>query len=96
VVLRVLVAAGLLGSAWVHYDLWRTGFSAISVIGPLFLVNAVAGVVIAVASWPGGTGFQRSPRRIRGRHARAYLLSVTIGLFNVKEQFTSRPRYGAW
>jgi hypothetical protein len=90
-VLRVLVAAGLLGSAWVHYDLWRTGFSAISVIGPLFLVNAVAGVVIAVAilAWRhwipalAAAGFGAATLG-------AYLLSVTIGLFNVKEQFTSQ------
>jgi hypothetical protein len=90
-VLRVLVAAGLLGSAWVHYALWRTGFSDIGVIGPLFLVNAVAGVVIAVAilAWRhwlpalAAAGFGAATLG-------AYLLSVTIGLFNVKEQFTSQ------
>lgn len=49
-VLRILVVLGLLGSAWVHYDLWQfQDFSEISVVGPLFLVNAVAGVVIAIA-----------------------------------------------
>jgi hypothetical protein len=91
-VLRVLVAAGLLGSAWVHYDLWRyQGYSDISVIGPLFLVNAVAGVVIAVAilAWRhwlpalAAAGFGAATLG-------AYLLSVTVGFFNVKEQFTSQ------
>ncbi|GAB2966981.1 hypothetical protein LWP59_21425 [Amycolatopsis acidiphila] len=49
-VLRVLVILGLLGSAWVHYDLYANeGFSDIPTIGPLFLVNVVAGVAIAVA-----------------------------------------------
>lgn len=53
-VLRILVTAGLLGSAWVHYDLWASeGFSDIPAVGPLFLVNAIAGVVIAtgVLAW---------------------------------------------
>lgn len=48
--LRILVVLGLLGSAWVHFDLWQFEyFSQIDVIGPLFLVNTVAGVVIAIA-----------------------------------------------
>ncbi|HET6504649.1 MAG TPA: hypothetical protein VFG87_28200 [Amycolatopsis sp.] len=48
--LRVAVILGLLGSAWVHYDLWQNeGFSDIDVIGPMFLINAIAGLVIAVA-----------------------------------------------
>jgi hypothetical protein len=45
--LRVAVIAGLLGSAWVHYDLWRNGFSDIKIVGDLFLVNVASGVVIA-------------------------------------------------
>ncbi|MCU1680174.1 MAG: Conserved putative rane protein [Amycolatopsis sp.] len=88
---RVLVAAALLGSAWVHYDLWRNGFSDIAVIGPLFLVNAVAGVVIAVGvlAWSHwipaflAAGFGASTLG-------AYVLSVTVGLFNVQEQFTTQ------
>lgn len=48
--MRILVILGLLGSAWIHYDLWQfQDFSDISVVGPLFLVNVVAGVVIAIA-----------------------------------------------
>jgi hypothetical protein len=88
---RAVVAAALLGSAWVHYDLWRDGFSDIDVIGPLFLVNAVAGVVIAVAvlAWnhwiPAflAAGFGVATLG-------AYVLSVTVGLFGVNEQFTTQ------
>jgi hypothetical protein len=45
--LRVVGAAALLVSAGVHLFLWFDGVRNQSV-GPLFLVNAVAGVVIAV------------------------------------------------
>jgi hypothetical protein len=89
--IRVLVAAGLLGSAWVHYDLWRTGFRDISVVGPLFLVNAVAGAVIAVVilvwrHWLPALAAIGFGAATLG----AYVLSVTVGFFNVREQFTSR------
>jgi hypothetical protein len=88
---RILVAAALLGSAWVHYYLWQDGFSDIDVIGPLFLVNAVAGVVIAVAvlAWrhwlPAffAAGFGVATLG-------AYVISVTVGLFDVQEQFTTQ------
>jgi hypothetical protein len=90
--LRILVALGLLGSAWVHYDLWGSGgFRDIAVIGPLFLVNAAAGVVIAVVvlGWHhwlpvlAAIGFGAATLG-------AYVLSVTVGLFGVQEQFTTQ------
>ncbi|TNC27029.1 hypothetical protein [Amycolatopsis alkalitolerans] len=90
-VLRVLVILGLLGSAWVHYDLYANqGYSDIATIGPLFMVNAVAGVVIAVAVlvWQhwlpalGAIGFGAVTLI-------AYLISLTPGgLFGVHERFT--------
>ncbi|GHF38645.1 hypothetical protein AMYBAR_004301 [Amycolatopsis bartoniae] len=89
-VLRVLVVLGLLGSAWVHYDLYANqGFSDIDKIGPLFLVNVVAGVVIALAvllwhHWLpvlAAVGFGAVTLV-------AYLISLTPGgLFGVHEQF---------
>jgi hypothetical protein len=94
-VLRVLVAAGLLGSAWVHYVLWRDdGFRDIDVIGPLFLVNVVAGVVIAIAvlAWRhwlpalGAAGFGAATLG-------AYVLSATVGFFGVKEPFNTQAEY---
>jgi hypothetical protein len=47
--LRVAGAALLVGMAWIHYHLWVLGYSSQSLIGPLFLTNAVAGVVLALA-----------------------------------------------
>jgi hypothetical protein len=88
--LRVLVILGLLGSAWVHYALWQNqGFSDIAVVGPLFLVNAIAGLVIAgaVLAWRHwfpvllAIGFGAVTLV-------AFLLSLTSGgLFGVHEQF---------
>ena len=48
VVLRILGAAGLLGNGWVHYHLWDQGYRSIKTIGPLFLLDAIAAVVLAV------------------------------------------------
>jgi hypothetical protein len=92
--IRILVAAALLGSAWVHYDLWQEGFKDIAVIGPLFLVNVLAGVVLAIAvlAWRhwlpalGAAGFGVATLG-------AYVLSVTVGLFNVHEQFKTPAEF---
>ena len=46
--LRVIVALAVLLSGAVHFRLWTEGMRDLSVIGPLFLLNAVAAVVIAV------------------------------------------------
>jgi hypothetical protein len=45
---RLIAAAAVLVSAYVHLKEWVDGFKHVHVIGPLFIVNAVAGVVIAV------------------------------------------------
>lgn len=45
---RSLAAAGVLVSAVVHLVLWTRGYEDIPLVGPLFLVNAVSGVVLAV------------------------------------------------
>jgi hypothetical protein len=47
--LRGLVAVGLAGSAAVHLVLYGQGWSDLHVVGPLFLVNGIAGIVGAVA-----------------------------------------------
>ena len=46
--LRGVVAVCVVVSGVVHWQLWRAGERAIDVVGPAFLVNAVAGVVIGV------------------------------------------------
>ncbi|WP_216216379.1 hypothetical protein [Amycolatopsis aidingensis] len=93
VVLRGLIVLGLLGSAWVHLDLWLLGYRDIETIGPLFLVNVVAGVVIAigVACWRhwlpalAAAGFGAVTLG-------AFLLSVTVGLFGMQGVWTGTPQ----
>ncbi|MFF0144258.1 hypothetical protein ATK36_0135 [Amycolatopsis sulphurea] len=93
--MRALGALGLAGSAAVHFILyWHGGYSEIAVVGPLFLVNGVAGVLIAVAllTWRHWLpafltlGFG-------GVTLLAYLLSVTVGFYGVHDQFTSQYEY---
>jgi hypothetical protein len=45
---RLIAAAAVLISAYVHLKEWIDGYRHVHVIGPLFVVNVVAGVVIAV------------------------------------------------
>ena len=86
--LRILTAAGVLVSGVVHLWLWADGFRDIEVIGPLFMVNAVAGVVIAVlvVAWRhwlpllAAVGFGASTLG-------AFLISAAVGLFGVRETF---------
>lgn len=86
-VARGVTVAAVLLSADIHLALYFDGFSDISVIGPLFLLNAVGGIVIGVAvlvwrHWLpvlGAVGFGALTLA-------AYLLSRTIGLFGVHEQ----------
>ncbi len=90
--LRWLTAAGVLVSAVAHLWLWFDGFRDIDWIGPLFLVNAAAGVVIAglVLRWRSwippflAAGFGATTLG-------AFLISTTVGLFGVQEIF-----WGTW
>jgi hypothetical protein len=45
---RIIAAIAVLVSAYVHLYEWLNGMRHVHVIGPLFVVNIVAGVVIAV------------------------------------------------
>lgn len=47
-IVRFIAAAAVVVSAYVHLKLWSDGMRHVHVIGPLFLVNVVAGAVIAV------------------------------------------------
>jgi hypothetical protein len=95
-ILRALVALGLLGSARVHWVVWQDWAKDMAVVGPSFLANVVAGVVIAIAVlvW-------RSPLPAIAAIAfglatlAAYALSLTVGFFGVQEQFaTSEEVWG--
>lgn len=46
--LRLLAAALILIQGTTHVQRWLDGYRAVEVIGPLFVVNAVAAVVVAV------------------------------------------------
>jgi hypothetical protein len=91
--LRILAAVGVLVSAAVHLKLWwADGYRDIAVIGPSFMLNAVAGVVIAVLlivwrHWVPlalAIGFGAATLG-------AFIISATVGLFGVHETWT-----GVW
>lgn len=92
VALRVLTAATVLVSGYVHLKLWNDGFRDLHVIGPAFLVNAAAAGVIAVAlvAWRHwlppvlAVGFGASTLG-------AFVVSATRGLYGVHEVWT-----GTW
>lgn len=87
---RGLAAAGVLLSAVVHLDLWDLqGFRDISVIGPLFLLNGIAGIALGVTvlCWRhwlpalAAAGFGVAT-------VGAFWISVWHGLFGVQESAT--------
>jgi hypothetical protein len=89
---RGFAAAGVLLSAVVHLDLWQQGFRDIHTIGPLFLLNVIAGLVIGVAllvwrHWlpaVAAVGFGLAT-------VIAFWISMTHGLFGVKETASGMP-----
>ena len=91
---RGLAVAGVLLSADVHFDLWyANGFREIATIGPLFLLNAIGGLIVGLVllCWRhwlpalAAAGFDVATLV-------AFYLSVTIGLFNFKEIATGEPQ----
>ena len=46
--LRAVLAVCVIVSGVVHFQRWRTGMRYVDIVGPAFLLNAVAGVVIGV------------------------------------------------
>lgn len=90
--LRLLTAAGVLVSAFVHLWLWFDGFRHLHVVGPAFMVNAVAGIVIVflLLRWPGwiplflSVGFGACTLS-------AFTVSTTVGLFGTHDVWS-----GGW
>jgi hypothetical protein len=90
--MRVLAAVGVLVSAVVHLRLWFDGFRDIHVVGPAFMLNAVAGLAIAVAlvlwrHWVPpllAVGFGASTLG-------AFIIAATVGLYGVHEVWS-----GGW
>jgi hypothetical protein len=83
---RGLAAAGVLLAAVVHLDLWVQGFRSISTVGPLFMLDFIAGMIIGVGvlvwrHWlpaVAAAGFGAAT-------VVAFWISVVHGLFGVKE-----------
>lgn len=89
-VARGLAAAGVLLSAAVHLDLWDVqDYRHIHVIGPLFLLNVIGGLIIGVAvlvwrHWlPALAAAGFGTATLIG-----FWISVTIGLFGFTESAT--------
>lgn len=87
--LRLITATAVVVSGAVHLLLWQDGYRDIDVIGPLFLLNAVAGAAIGVVvlGWwhwlplLAAVGFGASTLG-------AFALSTTVGLFGISEQWS--------
>ena len=87
--LRIVAALAALVSALAHLRLWLDGMRDISMIGPAFMVNAIAGVVIALLlllrrDWVPAflvLGFGASTLG-------ALVISSTVGLFGYHESWT--------
>ena len=91
ITLGLVVGAALLASSGViHLQLWATGYRTIPTIGPLFLLQGIAGVVLAVVLllWRrllvvvAGAGFMVAT--IGG-----LLISVEFGLFGFMDTFAA-------
>ncbi len=79
-------AALLVGSAAIHLHLWSTGYRHIPTIGPLFLLQGIVGIGLALTvavtrrAWASMAGALFALSTIGG-----LLLSVEIGLFGFKD-----------
>lgn len=91
---RGLAAAGVLVSAEVHFNLWYAdGFADIVGIGPMFLLNAIGGLVIGLVllcwrHWLPALAASGFGILSLG----AFALSVTVGLFGLKEVAGGEPQ----
>jgi hypothetical protein len=91
--LRGLTAAGVLLSAVVHLQLYTEGFKDIATIGPLFMLNAIAGLLIGTALliWPHWlTSFVAAG--FGAATLAAFYISVTVGLFGLNETASGTPQ----
>jgi hypothetical protein len=88
-VLAGIGAAFLVWSAVIHLELWSDGYKDISVIGPLFLVQAIACIVVAVAivalRW---LALLAAGAVAGAATAVGLLLSVYVGLFGYTESLS--------
>lgn len=92
--LRVAGAVLLAAMGWLHLDLWADGYRTIDVIGPAFLLNAIAGFGLAVLLLAAPRGLLPWAAALGALVAAgtlaALLLSTTVGLFGFVES-TAAP-----
>lgn len=95
--MRLLAAAAALVSGAVHLKLWFDGTRDLDVIGPAFMVNAIAGAVIAalLLAWRHWVplflafGFGLSTLA-------AFIISATVGLFDVHASWSGFYTWAAF
>jgi len=90
VLLRLACVALLAWIGYIHLHLWAEGYRQIPTDGPLFLLDAIAGLALAAVLlvWP---------RPLAGLLAAGYtagtlgalLISLTVGLFGFKESISA-------
>jgi hypothetical protein len=89
----VLAATGagfLVWSGVIHLILWKDGYKDVATIGPLFIVQGIAGIVIALAI----VALRRLAVLVIGAAtgiatAGGLLISVNFGLFGLKESLAT-------
>jgi hypothetical protein len=86
---RIVGAALLLAMALIHLKLWNDGYRDVRWIGPLFMANAVLGVLGAVAVLGSPARWLPYAAVLGGLlqigTLLGLLLSLTVGLFGFKE-----------
>ena len=88
-VLAATGAAFLVWSAVIHLELWSDGYKDISVIGPLFLVQAIASIVVGVAVVALRWLVMLAVGAVAGvATAVGLLLTVYVGLFGYTESLS--------
>jgi hypothetical protein len=95
-IMRYVAALAVLASMAIHLILWLQGFRNVHLIGPAFLLNVVAGVVIAVLlvrwqHWLPGVLAACFGMATLG----AFTLATTIGLFGVHDHWAGFYVWGA-
>jgi hypothetical protein len=89
-----ITGAALTGwSAAIHLHLWSAGYRDIQTIGVLFLINAIGGIVLAVALLVVPSRFLTIVTMLAALYAAsvlgALIISLTMGLFGFFESSTA-------
>jgi hypothetical protein len=86
-ILRLVGAGLLVWVGYIHWHLWDLGYKHIPTDGPFFLIDGIAGVVLAVLllAWPRPLAGLLSAGFVASTIA-ALLISLSAGLFGFHEQ----------